>query len=419
MTNLAPEPAAPFLETAWRIGAQLCRDAIWDGDRCNWLGDSMELAFNQWQVVHKSFGPDLYNGTSGIALFLARLHRYRPDPLLADTARGAIRQALSRIDDIAKEQRPSLYGGWLGIAWAVREVAELLGEPAWVAEADRMVDAQLGAEFDPYQIDIIGGIAGSLMAMLGFWRRTKRDALLAEATRLGELLLARANRSDDTMSWTTMHPDSGFQQRDLTGFSHGTAGVALALLELAAVTQRQDFRDAAYAGFRYERRWYSPQHQNWPDFRNDPRAPQQPTAEPSYSMAWCHGAPGIGLSRLRAYEITGDQEILLEADAAIQGTYKPASVPNQLDNYSLCHGLGGNAEVFITAAKLLKNPQYKAVADYLGQRAIQSSDTRDNWPCGVQGGGESPNLMIGLAGIGYFYLRLHDPDGVPSVLMIN
>jgi len=380
----------------------------------------MEVAFNQWQIVHRSFGPDLYGGTSGIALFLAQLNRHRPDPLLEQTARGAVHQALSRIDDIAKEQRASFYSGWAGVAWALRQLGETMREPSWVKESDRLLDAQLGAGTDLYQTDIIGGVAGTLSVMLAIWRRTQRQALLDEAIRLGEILLARANRADDTMSWTTMHPDSGMQHRDLTGYSHGTAGIALALLELATATQRKDFREAAYAAFRYERRWYSPQQQNWPDFRNDPRAPQQPQAEPSFAMAWCHGAPGIGLSRLRAYELTGDKEILLEADAAIQGTYRPMSATGYDNNYSLCHGLGGNAEVFIVAAHLLKNAQYKSIADYIGQRAIQMiADPREPWPCGVQGGGEAPSLLLGLAGIGYFFLRLHDPAGVPSVLMVN
>src|SRR5207237_9608139 len=48
---------------------------------------------------------DLYSGTTGIALFLARLHHMRPDPLLAQTARGAIRQALSKADDIPPTMR--------------------------------------------------------------------------------------------------------------------------------------------------------------------------------------------------------------------------------------------------------------------------------------------------------------------------
>jgi lantibiotic modifying enzyme len=36
----------------------------------------------------------------------------------------------------------------------------------------------------------------------------------------------------------------------------------------------------------------------------------------------------------------------------------------------------------------------------------------------VPGAGETPNLMLGLAGIGYFYLRLADSSKHRSVLMI-
>ena len=75
LPNVAPaaDPRERFLDAAWSIGMRLCRDAIWDGDRCNWLGDSMEPHAGEWKVAHKSFGPELYSGTTGIALFLARL----------------------------------------------------------------------------------------------------------------------------------------------------------------------------------------------------------------------------------------------------------------------------------------------------------------------------------------------------------
>ena len=43
---------------------------------------------------------------------------------------------------------------------------------------------------------------------------------------------------------------------------------------------------------------------------------------------------------------------------------------------------------------------------------------RNPWPCGVMSGGETPNLMLGTAGIGYFYLRLYDAAAVPSVLLL-
>jgi lantibiotic modifying enzyme len=38
------------------------------------------------------------------------------------------------------------------------------------------------------------------------------------------------------------------------------------------------------------------------------------------------------------------------------------------------------------------------------------------WPCGSNQ--SSPGLMLGLSGIGYFYLRLHNPS-IPSILLIN
>jgi hypothetical protein len=39
------------------------------------------------------------------------------------------------------------------------------------------------------------------------------------------------------------------------------------------------------------------------------------------------------------------------------------------------------------------------------------------WPCGV-GEGETPGLMVGLAGIGHFYLRMY-ASGVPSLLALS
>lgn len=40
------------------------------------------------------------------------------------------------------------------------------------------------------------------------------------------------------------------------------------------------------------------------------------------------------------------------------------------------------------------------------------------WPCGLSQAGETPGLMLGLAGTGHFYLRLYDSLQVPSVLIV-
>lgn len=412
----AVDPRERFFEVAWSIGMRLCRDAIHDGARCNWLGDSMEAHGGEWKVAHKSFGPELYSGTSGIALFLARLHHLRPEPILADTARAAMRQALSRADELPKEYRHSFYSGWTGTAWALIQIGRLIDEPSFEREALRLLDGARGHALDPMSLDVIGGAAGAILGLSAIDRLLGGDRNLSEARRLGEHLLEQAHRGDDAWSWTTMPPLGTAAQEDLCGYSHGAAGIALALLDLHVRTGERRWLEGALGGFAYERKQFSAEQQNWPDLRSfaSPTVQQR-----GYSVAWCHGAPGIGLSRLRAFALTKDETYRREAEAALNGTYRTVSMPTQADNYSLCHGLGGNAEVFILAADVLGDERYRGVAEMIGDRGIQSVHTmRNAWPCGVLSGGETPNLLLGTAGIGHFYLRLYDSKAVPSVLQV-
>ena len=69
-------PSEQYLKVGHNIGKNLCRDALWAGDRCNWIGSVMEFQENQWQVVgripdglrHRRFAPLLeYRAISQIA----------------------------------------------------------------------------------------------------------------------------------------------------------------------------------------------------------------------------------------------------------------------------------------------------------------------------------------------------------------
>jgi lantibiotic modifying enzyme len=84
----------------------------------------------------------------------------------------------------------------------------------------------------------------------------------------------------------------------------------------------------------------------------------------------------------------------------------------------LCHGLGGNSEPLIYAAELLERPELYARAEETALRGIEMYEARRvNWACGGPGGLETAGLMLGLAGIAYFYLRVADPGGPPSLLI--
>ena len=417
MPEATRDPA--FLEAAAALGARLCRDAVWDGPRCNWMGDSQDAINGQLAIVHRAMGPALYDGTAGIGLFLARLYAATGEKPFRTAARGALRQALGARDRVGEPLRIALHAGWTGMAWAFAEAGEAMGDEAWTAESARLAEALRAVDPHPAAIDVISGSAGAIPVLLELARRHGDDALAENALRHGEFLLQRARRTDAGWSWHTM--DAPMRDH-LTGYSHGTSGVALGLLELAAATGDARFREAADEGFRYEARYFSPEHGNWPDFRlfGDPAAA---AATPvGYALAWCHGAPGIGLSRLRAFQLTGDAARRAEAEAALATTARTldaAAATGAGSGFSLCHGDAGNAELPLLAAQVLGDPAQAERAARVGRMGIERHLVPGApWPCGVPGGGETPGLMLGLAGTGWFYLRLYDP-ATPSVLLVH
>ena len=121
-----------YLEVADRLGARLCRDAIWSGKRCNWLGDSMEFIESRWQVTHRAFGPDLYNGTSGIALFLSYLFACTQEKIFKKTAQGALACAISQLDKLDPVVSFGFYSGFTGIAYTLAEAGEILSEQQFI-----------------------------------------------------------------------------------------------------------------------------------------------------------------------------------------------------------------------------------------------------------------------------------------------
>lgn len=418
MNTMNGKNGAIFLDTAAAIGARLCRDALWDGARCNWMGDSMEFEGNAWTVLHRAFGPELYNGTSGIALFLSQLYQATGEKPFKTAAIGAALQAASRAGEIPAPSRPGFYSGQTGIAYVLADLGELFDREDLLETAFSLLEGMQPVALDAHLLDVISGSAGAIPAFLNFYRRYTREVFLQLAVRHGEHLLRTANRHDQGFSWTTI-PTPG--QPDLLGFSHGTAGIAWALTELHHSVQDRRYREAARAAFRYERHHFSAQHENWPDLRSLQSLQPGQKSELSYAVAWCHGAPGIGLSRLRCYELTGDPDLRKDAEAAIRTTLKsldPGLYGGQA-NFSLCHGLAGNAELLIYAAEVLQHKEYAAAAQNLGLQGIQMYEkNRAPWPCGVLGGGQTPNLLLGLAGIGHFYLRLYDAAAFPSVLIV-
>jgi len=203
-------------------------------------------------------------------------------------------------------------------------------------------------------------------------------------------------------------------QGPLTGFAHGAAGIAWALLELASQTGDNRFQTAALGGIHYERSLFSVEAGNWPDLRlRDSDSDDKSLEAPPFALAWCHGAPGIGLSRLCSLRHIDDGATRDEIDTALKTTLNQGFGLN----HSLCHGDLGNLEFLLQASQMLNDPYWVVQLNRLTAMILESIQ-RDGWLCGVPLGVETPGLMTGLAGIGYELLRLAKPASVPSVLVL-
>lgn len=430
-----------FLEVATSIAGKLCRDAIWDdsprdsgphlggphlrGPHCAWLGEGFGNANGRMVDAVLVFGPDLYLGSGGISLFLAHLATLVDDRILRRTALGGLRRTLATVELVPPKSRLSLYIGWTGIALAVLNAAELLGEESLRKPALALLDDLESWERDDW--DVLNGIAGAIPALLTIHQRFNGpDRLVDQAVSVGDHLIATGHASDNGLSWGDFangtneeRAEKGGAFGNLTGLSHGAGGVGWVLTELFDVTGEVRFREAAQEAFRYERNLFNAEEQNWPDLR-DPQLFARPSEDgaepqPTFMTAWCHGAAGIALTRLRAWEILGDETFREEAEIAIATTRKSFDQPG---NYCLCHGHTGNCDPLLEGARVLKRPELRQAAEDVGWRGYDEvADMMLPWPCGSRSSNETPGLFLGLAGIGYAYLRLADPESFPSLLL--
>ena len=427
------EQQQPFLEVARRIGERLVRNAEWvEGGGCTWtvMSPDRERPESR-QAVPTRAGAAVYEGTSGIALFLAELYGQTRDEQILPVLEGALRSAL----DEGAQLPPGSFGfhsGRPGIAYVAVRAGEILGEPGYARRAQELLEPLAGNERTDRGMDVIAGGAGAIPALLRMAGPVDAELVTGIARALGEHLLESADRETGGWSWGTMRSSSA---RNLCGYAHGAAGFGHGFLELWKATGEGSFLYGAEQSFLYERQFLNLDVNNWPDLRHtelgeylfagkmDQLRDKLRSGEafpgyvPRYMSAWCHGAPGIGLTRLRAWELLGDPVYLDEARAGLRATVESLGMPHA--NYSLCHGQGGNAETLIVGTELLGEPEWRARAEQCaldGKAAYE--DTGRPWPCGTLGGVSDPGLLLGEAGIGHFFLRLHSAE-VPSVLLVT
>lgn len=407
----APAVATPelFLSEAGRIAEGLSASAVRRSGEAAWIGLDWLGDAEAFQLV--CLGPDLYNGLSGIAVFLsahAAIANHAPSAELGLAAVSHLRSKLT--DNNATRFARSLgVGGAVGlgsIVYALTVMSKALRDDTLLADAQTasrlMTDDLIAAD---RRLDVIGGSAGAILCLLRLYRDTRSGDVLARAAACGEHLLRQPRIGPDGLrSWVGL----GLGQRPLNGMSHGASGFAYAFSSLAQATGREDFENAAIECLSFENASYDSDRHNWPDLRH--------TGTNGWACRWCHGAPGIGLARAAMLKHGVNDPVLLQADIvnALEGA--ELGWPQELD--TLCCGTLGSVEFFCEAGEALGRPDVRAIAgERLATVLAAAASGRDyRWNSGKRQ--FNLGLFRGIAGVGYTLLRQVD-DRLPNVLIFE
>jgi type 2 lantibiotic biosynthesis protein LanM len=404
-----------LIEVACSIGERLHTLAIHDQEGAYWAGLNL-LGTHNWVVAPT--GSDLYAGVSGIALFLAYLGEVSKQDTyirLAERACQFLEASVAYMSE-AEEKMIGAFSSWGSLVYLYTHLGTLWHDPVWWQRAT-LYSAKIECSIqDDHAFDIISGAAGAICCLLNLYQVAPSQPVLRTAIRCGDHLLAHATPMDVGCGWkTSLNP-----AQPLAGFSHGNAGIAYSLMRLARISGEERFQQTARQAITYEDSLFSEERQNWPDLRIlEQRGDvfQTTTTDTHvYTSTWCHGAPGIALSRLAL------ASLVEYADPNLRSKIEPALVTTLKHgfglNHSLCHGDTGNLETILQASQILKDPFYTDALEHITAMLVESIKTQ-GCCTGVPSNVEVPGLMTGIAGIGYQLLRLAYPQQIPSVLLLD
>lgn len=390
------------------------------GDRLAVLsfpGSYENNSWYSWKALGKeagtmaAMGVDLYDGLCGMILFLAYLNKMTDVESYADIARGAYRTLAAQCREAnAFDDLPGAYCGWGGVLYTITHLRQLWGDhvgEGLVRLALKKIRQYLSRGNEP---DLLNGLAGAILSLLRYRDAEPRQPVLDLACACGDLLVDTAVPRLQGIGWT--RPGDGGPP--LAGLSHGSAGIAWALAELAAATENPSYLNAAGQALLYERSLFDREIQNWIDIRVDDNGKIHEAGSGTDTVSWCHGAPGIGLARLSTMKFYQDDHFCTEINAAVQTTRDRGFG----HTHCLCHGDMGNLELLLKAAHVMDNKTLEVEMFEQAERSIDSIISR-GFRFGVPVTREHPGFMMGMAGIGYQCLRLACPGRIPSILSLD
>lgn len=344
--------------------------------------------------------PLFYDGTLGVALALASAARALGRDELARLARALLlpvrRTLASRHgEQLLQSIEPGFGQGLAGFISGLDRCGEVLEDAAVRGEARglaRFSDAVLARDT---MRDLMGGATGLGLALL-------RLGEVEGARRCGHSLLRAArDAGGHGLSW----PVNGGP--GLAGLSHGGAGMALLFAGLLRADGDGGWRRGLDGALAYEASLFDPTAGNWRDLR---------ASASGFMTSWCHGAPGIALSRHGILAQLGEDPggCVDDLERAIASTAGQVSGRDDL-----CCGCCGRAVILCELGRRMERPALVERAGAMLDGVLTRAGRRGEfgfWHAGTPITTGDLSLFKGLSGVCYALARQVEP-AIPLALL--
>ncbi|WP_330204442.1 type 2 lanthipeptide synthetase LanM family protein [Cyanobacterium sp. Dongsha4] len=398
----AADPEAIALTTS----SEAQRNSLMSTDEgITWLSLEYRAKTNGFRFP--GLNPGLYDGNSGITLFLSALYKITQDERwknLTDRSLKTIQNNIQQLTKYPKIQerlvkKTGISGtrGICSIIYSLVKISELLQEPILLEDAHSLTALITPDLIKKSSFSVIDGLASSILGLLA----------------LSETELASASIKSHTLEIAKECGEYLFQYQQTdnnknikTGFAHGLAGISYSFFRLFALTDDKRFLEAGKQALQQEQNFFSPIHKNWADDSSENAV---------FNVSWTNGASGIALSRLGISHIYNDSLTQEDINNALETTQKYCF--GEVDN--LCWGNFGRLETLLVASKKLNQPSLLKFSHQGVNSLLSRAESTGNFQLfsGLPPLIFNPSFHHGSSGIGYQLLRFAHPDLLPSILL--
>ncbi|HEE8868266.1 type 2 lanthipeptide synthetase LanM family protein [Staphylococcus aureus] len=325
-----------YLKSAKLLGNHLINQMCSKDENAYWIGPSID-GKNE-DVWSPGILPlSLYDGNSGIAIFLAYLYYETKEEVYKDASLKAINPIYNYIKNLHKLKDTdidlSMFTGTGGYYYALFKVAEYLNDSNLKSFSYKNLIKTRKYIKNAKNIDFISGLSGFIMMIINIYNDTKDEYYKRSLWNLikdAEIEINKRINSDNTFNYS--------------GFAHGISSIMAVYASIYNISNQAYYKNKVLEYMKMLEEFYNSYKKDW--------ITQIGCEE--ISAGWCHGSPGILLALL----------ICKKCGFDVPSRYLDIALINTLkkgigNNITYCHGDIGSFEILEKYAYELKNDELK------------------------------------------------------------